>query len=97
MPARYRKKPRVIEAMRLNSVADLRTAWHWICLPNDDSPAGRAAILMEGRRKVGLAVKTLEGTMRAELGDWIIRGVAGEFYPCKHEVFVQTYEAVGDE
>jgi hypothetical protein len=41
-----------------------------------------------------LNIDTLEGTMRASPGDWIIRGVAGELYPCKPGIFAQTYEAV---
>lgn len=41
-----------------------------------------------------LLIKTLEGTMRAEIGDWIITGVKGERYPCKPEIFRKTYEAV---
>ena len=39
-------------------------------------------------------IETLEGTMRAEPGDWIVRGVMGEFYPVKPAIFEQTYEAV---
>lgn len=41
-----------------------------------------------------IEIKTLEGTMRADKGDWIIRGVAGEFYPCKPGIFDETYEKV---
>jgi hypothetical protein len=41
-----------------------------------------------------VAINTLEGVMRALPGDWIIRGVAGEFYPCKPEIFRATYELV---
>lgn len=41
-----------------------------------------------------LYIPTLEGEMRANVGDWIIRGVAGEFYPCRADIFEQTYEAV---
>lgn len=39
-----------------------------------------------------IIIPTLEGEMTAEKGDWIIRGVAGEYYPCKPDIFVQTYE-----
>ncbi len=39
-----------------------------------------------------LNIKTLEGTMCAQIGDWIIRGVKGEFYPCKPDIFEATYE-----
>lgn len=38
-------------------------------------------------------IKTLEGEMMAQPGDWIIRGVQGEFYPCKPDIFAETYEA----
>ena len=41
-----------------------------------------------------LSVHTLEGDMRASVGDWIIKGVNGEFYPCKPDIFEKTYEAV---
>lgn len=41
-----------------------------------------------------LVIETLEGKMRAEVGDWVIRGVKGELYPCKPDVFEQTYEKV---
>ncbi|MFF9309907.1 hypothetical protein ACF1BS_03260 [Streptomyces sp. NPDC014748] len=39
-------------------------------------------------------IHTLEGEMRATDGDWIIKGVAGEFYPCRDDIFRATYEAV---
>jgi hypothetical protein len=41
-----------------------------------------------------LAIKTPEGEMEAAAGDWVIRGVKGEFYPCKPDIFETTYEAV---
>lgn len=39
-------------------------------------------------------IKTLEGTMKAEYGDYIIKGIKGEIYPCKPDIFEQTYEPV---
>lgn len=42
----------------------------------------------------GLKIETLEGTMSAGVGDWIIRGVKGEFYPCKPDIFSATYDPV---
>ena len=42
-------------------------------------------------------IHTLEGVMHADPGDWIIRGVQGEFYPCKPDIFEQTYEAVEEQ
>lgn len=43
----------------------------------------------------GIVIPTLEGDMRADPGDFVIRGVKGEFYPCKPDIFVATYEEVG--
>jgi len=42
----------------------------------------------------GLVIKTLEGEHIASIGDWIIKGVNGEYYPCKPDVFRDTYEAI---
>lgn len=98
----YRKKPVVIEAIqyketnrtqRLHGVSIETNAYEIAdfmkqpvrsgCSPNGQ-PEGETFIEIE----------TLEGTMRASLGDWIIKGVAGEFYPCKPDIFEATYEAV---
>lgn len=45
-------------------------------------------------RKANLIIPTLEGEMLVSLGDWIIEGVNGEFYPCKPDIFEKTYEKV---
>ncbi len=44
----------------------------------------------------GLYITTLEGIMRADVGDWILKGVNGEIYPCKPDIFAKTYEEVTD-
>jgi hypothetical protein len=77
---RYRKKPVVIEAMQWTG-DNFREITDWA----DDvwSKAGQTLI-----------IPTLEGDHTAQRGDWIIRGVAGEFYPCKPDIFEQTYEPV---
>ena len=46
------------------------------------------------KRALVLIIPTLEGKMRASLGDYIIKGVNGEFYPCKPDIFAKTYEEV---
>lgn len=46
------------------------------------------------KREWVISIETLEGEMRAEVGDWVICGVKGEFYPCKSEIFTMTYEEV---
>lgn len=83
---RYRKKPVVIEAVQLlDSAFD---GPH----PNPEhipgvkySPKARCAL-----------IDTLEGTMRVNIGDWIIQGIKGELYPCKPDIFEATYELAED-
>lgn len=83
---KFRKKPVVIEAV-LNS-AYLKPADLHAFVGSFDS------VRIEGRSVV---IATLEGEMRADKGDWIIKGVKGEIYPCKPDIFEATYEAVEDQ
>lgn len=55
------------------------------------------ALRTDGTRGPALVIPTLEGDHRADVGDFIIRGVKGEFYPCKPDIFALTYDAVGGE
>lgn len=81
----YRKKPVVIEAMQLiDDLANHNAVIDWIT-----SGGGRARMPLV---EPCVFITTLEGEMRADLGDWVIRGVAGEFYPCKDSIFEATYE-----
>ena len=84
--ARYRKKPVVIEAMQYTP--ETREAVIKWC--------GARHLFMDDdgclQEWAYLGIGTLEGEMRAAPGDWIIKGVAGEFYPCKPEIFEATYE-----
>ena len=93
---KYRKKPVVIEAMQWDGGSDSATAIiKWIRAGN-----GRAKHWAPGEwdkaetEGTYLSVYTLEGRMLASPGDWIIRGVQGEFYPCKPDIFAATYEKV---
>jgi hypothetical protein len=82
--ARFRKRPVVVEAMRFTA-ENGRQVWEWA----DSKP------MYDGEgRVIGLRIYTLEGDMKANFGDWIIKGVQGEFYPCKPDIFEATYEAV---
>ena len=86
---RFRKKPVVIEAMQYiwrepNQTNALEIV-KWV-----NANSGEAG--MPGPVIRWLSIVTLEGTMQASPGDWIIRGVAGEFYPCKPDIFTATYE-----
>jgi len=80
--AQYRKKPVVIEAVRFTG-ADSRDEVVKFC---------PLAVWRMGADT--LTISTKEGLMTASVGDWIIRGVKGEFYPCKPDIFDATYEAV---
>ena len=81
---RYRKKPVEIYAARLES-ANAAMIERWCDGRIVYTPTGKFC---------GISIRTLEGTMTASPGDWIIRGVSGEFYPCKPDIFEQTYEVV---
>lgn len=85
----FRKKPVVIEAHRIGIDNWPDAAWdavtrNDIILHRIGGPSGY------------IEIKTLEGVMRGNHGDWLIRGVNGEFYPCKPDIFEATYEPVVD-
>lgn len=77
---RYRKKPVVIDADQWN--------------PSDPAVVERALMIPNAQvNGESLLIHTLEGWMTAGPGDWIIRGIKGEYYPCKDDIFQATYEA----
>lgn len=86
----FRKKPVVIEAHRYLGPFSV-----------DEMPADfQAALLKEPSRRSNESqiifhyIKTLEGNHQVTVGDWIIKGIKGEFYPCKPDIFEMTYEVV---
>ena len=89
---KFRKKPVVIEAEQF--------------LPNDESIDKVMSLASQGSRQVQVTrmpdgqctmhITTLEGVMEASIGDWIIRGIQGEVYPCKPDIFYATYERVSE-
>lgn len=86
----YRKRPVIIEAFRLDDYTDDKTQrlpppWFFLAVQKKDIWFGESG---------EVTIATLEGNMVANIGDWIIRGVAGEIYPCKDEIFRATYESV---
>lgn len=90
-PQKFRKKPVEIEAMQLTDETAAAVI-EWVGLPSSHVfPAGENWVTGEVEDGY-LVIPTLEGNMRANLGDWIIRGVKGEFYPCKPNIFAATYE-----
>jgi len=83
--ARYRKKPVVIEAWQLPMRDGDTMGW-------GDDP--NIIFKRHHGMIVEAIVTTLEGTMTASIGDWIIKGVKGELYPCKPDIFLATYDVV---
>ena len=87
--AKFRKKPVVIDAVEWNGANHLIT---------ETFMKGSGAVMSYKRKQLGeIIIPTLEGNMTASVGDWIIKGVNGEFYPCKPDIFEKTYEAVNAE
>lgn len=87
---RYRKKPVVIDAWRND-----RESMEDGPVPGWLSRAmTEGSVWFSGGTNPYFTIKTLEGEMRADDGDWIIKGVKGELYPCKPDIFEMTYEAV---
>ena len=85
--SKFRKKPVEIEARRVGDEAWQKLAG-WC--------GGEIIRKSNGRSFHGILISTLEGKMLATHADWIICGVAGEFYPCKPDIFEATYEAVAE-
>jgi hypothetical protein len=85
MASKYRKKPVVIEALQWTGdnwlEMDAFLTAHHSTFPKDGF----------------LIIHTLEGPMRADNGDYIIKGIQGEFYPCKPTIFESTYDKVAEE
>jgi hypothetical protein len=98
---KFRKKPVVIEAMQLTNKTILQV-YEFIHGENSVQLTCRSAedywdTFEDIVKRDGLKLKTLEsgeGTQIASIGDWIIKGVQGEFYPCKPDIFEKTYEPV---
>jgi hypothetical protein len=82
--SKWRKKPVVIEAVQITDATF--DAPH----PNLEHICG---VIYCPTERCAL-IKTLGGEMRADMGDWIIRGVKGELYPCKPDIFAATYDPV---
>jgi hypothetical protein len=85
-PQKFRKKPVVIEAIQFTG-SNHRHVLSFIY--PDMSEVGQSGA---ETMKLPVVVGTLEGDMTAAAGDWIIKGVKGEFYPCKPDIFDATYE-----
>ena len=96
--AKYRKKPVVVEAIQYKVVKEIACKYG----VHKETNSMEIAVFMGERvlhvhfdkRGEYIEIPTLEGTMRARVGDYIIKGIKGEFYPCKPDIFEATYEKV---
>lgn len=99
---KFRKKPVVIEAFRWTGGPDQTEDPVWMIdalkrgeatRGSGDLAAGDARFIRDTEGRVYcIAIETLEGTVRAQVGDYIIKGVKGEIYPCKPDIFEATYD-----
>ena len=87
---KYRKKPVEIEAVQFIDTPER------IC-EIAKFVGGYLRVNYEDKDNPYIPIETLEGTMKASVGDYIIKGVNGEFYPCKPDIFVKTYDSIGSQ
>lgn len=88
-PKKFRKKPVVIEAIRYTPHDNCGAVSAFMGIPEAEEACDETENDEYG-------ISTLEGVIWAQPGDWIIKGVQGEFYPVKDAIFTETYEPVGD-
>lgn len=87
----YRKKPISVEAFKLSFANNPFSYPQWFAFAIQDH-----TVSYQGGDDKHYTIKTLEGEMRANDGDYIIKGIKGELYPCKPDIFEATYEALGE-
>ena len=88
--SKYKKKPVVIDAVKFTGAIDEMQELM-------DLGMDTVHVSYKDPKNPTLSINTLEGTMTAQTGDYIIRGVQGEFYPCKPDIFEETYEPIEGE
>lgn len=93
MAEKYTKKPVTIEAVQLlNNDKSIIECIEFVFENGmETSIFGQTATIDNVKANGGFEIPTLEGNMKASFGDYIIKGVEGEFYPCKEEIFNKTY------
>lgn len=88
---KFQKRPVVVSAWPIRRIREIAQK-HWAKLPECVASAyERGELLFDG---AGVQIKTLEGWMIGGADDWIIRGLKGELYPCKADIFAATYDRV---
>ena len=94
---KYRKKPVVVDVLKWTG-ENHRDMWDFLTGKTNEymSDSDKHFYIDHSKVSGGLVIKTLEGEHLANIGDYIIKGVKGEFYPCKPDIFEMTYEKVGE-
>lgn len=92
--SKYRKKPVIIEAEKVDELL-IKFREDWSNLPRWVEEAYNNHIITTITTE-SFDIKTLEGTMTATKNDYLIKGINGELYPCKKDIFEKTYEKVED-
>lgn len=87
---KYRKKPVVIDAIQWDG---MQTTYEKIITELDPNKKYVLPLLRDSK----IHIHTLEGDHEGRMGDWVIKGVNGELYPCKPDIFKKTYEPVTNE
>ena len=89
--SKYRKKPVVVDAFKWTGAHDQKEDPEWIC---EAIEKGHVWFDHPGTSLVTMNISTLEGVMRACVGDYIIKGIKGEIYPCKPDIFEASYDII---
>ena len=92
---KYRKKPTIVDAIQFNGL-NLEEIKQFVGDKLTYDIVDTAWVVGKGRPYIIMSVDTLEGVMPVYEGDYIIKGVNGEFYPCKPYIFEKTYEMVDE-
>ena len=91
---KFRKKPVVIEAVQFTKDSIVENVFRFDFESEKMSVSSLFPVYLDESNERYVQITTKEGVMRGSLGDWIIRGVKGEFYPCKPDNFEATYEPI---
>ncbi len=85
---KFRKKPVEIEAVQIDGDGNVALKPEWL-----SNAIANGTVYYQGGERPYWTIQTLEGDHRADPMDWIIRGIKGELYPCKPDIFAATYDA----
>lgn len=92
----YRKKPKVIHAFQFTEEMARGVLFNDERLPWDLSVCGSWNQISQTIYNAYVNIRTLEGRMKAGIGDYIIKGIQGELYPCKPDIFEESYEGINN-